>query len=172
MAQQLPAIKSGEVQDPRSLSNLLWAVSELELWTEFRELYDVVTRSAIANIHRYSLTHMATIASAFAKADIRSDELFALMLTECENRPISDPSMIPDLLVLNDSYEKLGIDSGIVKQVLDVVKAAEEKLETIETSEDRKVRVRNFVAELIGTSAIAGAVLIVAALVKIYFARV
>jgi len=94
------------------------------------------------------------------------------MLTECENRPISDPSMIPDLLVLNDSYEKLGIDSGIVKQVLDVVKAAEEKLETIETSEDRKVRVRNFVAELIGTSAIAGAVLIVAALVKIYFARV
>jgi hypothetical protein len=172
MAQQLPAIKSGEVQDPRSLSNLLWAVSELELWTEFRELYDVVTRSAIANIHRYSLTHMATIASAFAKADIRSDELFALMLTECENRPISDPSMIPDLVVLNDSYEKLSIDSGIVKQALDVVKAAEEQLETIETSEDRQVRVRNFVAELIGTSAIAGAVLIVAALVKIYFARV
>ena len=172
MGQQLPAIKSGEVQDPRSLSNLLWAVSELELWKEFSELYDVVTKSAITNIHRYSLTHMATIASAFAKANIRSDELFGLMLTECENRPISDPSMLADLVVLNESYERLGLDSGIVRQALIAVKAEEEQIESVDKNEERQVRVRNFVAELIGTSAIAGAVLIVAALVKIYFARV
>ena len=173
MAQQLPAIKSGEVQDPRSLSNLLWAVSQLELWDEFSELYDAVTRSAIANIHRYSLTHMATIASAFAKANVRSDDLFALMLSECENRPINDPAMIPDLTILKDSYERFGLDSGLVRQMLETYGTDIDE-QTIEVNErdQRNVKVRTFLTELIGTSAIAGAVLIVAALMKIYFARV
>ena len=171
MAQQLPAIKSGEVQDPRSLSNLLWAVSELELWTEFTELYDAVTRSAVANIHRYSLTHMATIASAFAKANIRSDDLFALMLSECENRPINDPAMLPDLVILRNSYERLGLDCGIVGQSVETATAEIQEEIVHQEEQARQVKVRTFLAEVIGTSAIAGAVLILAAIVKIYFAR-
>jgi hypothetical protein len=173
MSQQLPAIKSGEVQDPRSLSNLLWAVSELELWDEFAELYDAVTRSAMSNIHRYSLTHMATIASAFAKANVRSDGLFALMLSECENRPINDPAMIPDLSILRDSYERFGLDSGIVRQTLEnYTEETEDQTIEVDEADQRNIKVRTFLTELIGTSAIAAAVLIVAALMKIYFARV
>lgn len=167
MAQQLPAIKSGEVQDPRSLSNLLWAVSELNLSDEFRGLYDIVAASATSNIHRYSLTHMATIASAYAKARIRMEELFKLIADECNNRPVRDPATWADLVVLNDAFEVLGVDSGIIKQTLNDV--AEER--KVQENRDRKVQLRSFVTDLVGTSAIAACVLILAALLKIYFAR-
>ena len=167
MAQQLPAIKSGEVQDPRSLSNLLWAVSELELWGEFRELYEIVALSAKLNIHRYSLTHMATIASAFAKAQIRADDLFALMASECENRPFDDPSSLPDIFILNDAFESFGLDSGVISRTVNAVNNHHDECNLIE----RQMKVRSFVFDIVQTSAIAAAVLVVAALTKLYLSR-
>ena len=167
MVQQLPAIQSGEVQDPRSLSNLLWAISELNLAADFPRLYDTVRQSAISNIHRYSVTHMATIASAYAKVDIRADELFGLMASECTNRPINDPSLWPDLLVLNDAFVHFGLDSGDVRNI--ILRSADEAKQTDEHV--RQEKIRGFVVDLIGTSVIAAAILVVAALVKIYFGK-
>jgi hypothetical protein len=165
MAQQLPAIKSGEVQDPRSLSNLLWAISELNLSQEFRHLYDAVAASAIANIHRYSLTHMATVASAYAKAEIRPDELFHLMATEAANRAFDDEGQWADLVVLDTAFEHFGIDSGAIREYITNVKHQQEQ----SAVEDRRVRIRSMVTDLITTSAMAAFVLIVAALLRMYF---
>ena len=166
MAQQLPAIQSGEVQDPRSLSNLLWAISELNLSDEFRSLYDKVAASTTANIHRYSLTHMATIASAYSKADIRADELFVLMANECMNRPVDDAGLWPDLVILNEAFEHFGIKSGIIKETVDRVNAEQQAVE----QHDRQVKLKTLVTDLVGTSAIAALVLIVAAILRMYFA--
>lgn len=168
MAQQLPAIKSGEIQDPRSLSNLLWAVSELELWEEFRELYGVVATSTTQNIHRFSLTHMATIASAFAKAKIRADDLFSLMATECENRPFDDPSSLTDIFILNDAFECFNLDSGVINRTVLAVATHQDECNQIE----RQMKVRSFVFDIVQTSAIAAAVLVVAALTKLYLSRI
>lgn len=165
MAQQLPAIKSGEVQDPRSLSNLLWAISELNLQDEFPQIYDEVGNSTKANIHRYSLTHMATIASAFAKADIRSDDLFSLMAAECVNRPIDDPTLWTDLVILNDSFEHFGLPSGIVRE--SIIRAVEEQ--QVAAEQERLSKVRSLITDLLGTSAVAALVLIFAALLRMYF---
>jgi hypothetical protein len=167
MAQQLPAIKSGEIQDPRSLSNLLWAVSELELWEEFRELYEVVASSTTQNIHRFSLTHMATIASAFAKSKIRADDLFSLMATECENRPFDDPSSLPDIFILNDAFDCFNLDSGVINRTVRAVATHQDECNQIE----RQMKVRSFVFDIVQTSAIAAAVLVVAALTKLYLSR-
>jgi len=165
MAQQLPAIKSGEVQDPRSLSNLLWAISELNLSQEFRNLYDVIAVSATANIHRYSLTHMATVASAYAKSNIRSDELFQLMSSEAANRPFDDASQWADLVVLDGAFEHFGLDSGVVKETINKVKEQQE----VSDEHDRRVKIRNMVTDLVTTSVMAAFVLIVAALMRMYF---
>jgi hypothetical protein len=165
MSQQLPGIKSGEVQDPRSLSNLVWAISELMLQDEFRALYDYVARSAIENIHRYSLTHMATIASAYAKAGIRSDDLFRLIVVECNNRPINDPSLWADLLILNESLTSFGLESGVVGETVEKVKTENSAIE----QQDRRDRIRTLMVDLVNTSFIAAAVLLCAALLRIYF---
>ena len=165
MAQQLPAIKSGEVQDPRSLSNLLWAISELNLSGEFRELYDVVSTSAITNIHRYSLTHMATVGSAYAKADVRADELFNLMATEAATRTFDDQSQWADLVVLNEAFVHFDIDSGVVKETISRVKHEQQ----VNEHQERQVKIKNLVTDLVSTSAIAAFVLIIAALLRMYF---
>jgi hypothetical protein len=167
MSQQLPAIQSGDVQDPRSLSNLLWAISELNLANEFPRLYETVRESAISNIHRYSVTHMATIASAYAKADIRADDLFGLMALECNNRPINDSSVWSDLVVLNDAYVHFGIDSGVVKSHIESMVNESTNVH----DQARQEKIRGFVVDLVGTSVIAATVLVVAALVKIYLGK-
>jgi hypothetical protein len=167
MAQQLPAIRSGEVQDPRSLSNLLWAVSELELGSEFEELYSVVAKSAIANIHRYSLTHMATIASAFSKANIRSDELLNLMVQECANRPCDDPASLSDVFILYHALSHFELDTGIIGETVAAVNQEQQETEQIE----RDMKVRSFVFDIVQTSAIAAAVLVTAALLKFYLTK-
>jgi hypothetical protein len=165
MAQQLPAIKSGEVQDPRSLSNLLWAISELNLAQEFRGLYDIIAASATANIHRYSLTHMATVASAYAKADIRSDELFQLMATESANRPFDDASQWADLVVLDGAFEHFALDSGVIRETIAKVKQEQE----VSDENERRAKIKNMVTDLITTSVMAAFVLIVAAMMRMYF---
>lgn len=164
MSQQLPAIKSGEVEDPRSLSNLLWAISELNLHDEFRVLYEEVAKSCTSNIHRYSLTHMATIASAYSKANIRNDELFQLMANECMNRPVDEPGLWPDLVILNDAFENFQMDSGIVRETINRAGQEEEILK----EQERQAKVKTLVTDLVGTSAIAAIVLIIAALLRQY----
>ena len=166
MAQQLPGIQSGEVQDPRSLSNLVWAISELKLQNEFRDLYDHVAKSAIENIHRYSLTHMATIASAYCKADIRSDDLFRLMVLECNNRPVNEPSLRTDLVILHESVQGFGLDSGIVGDTIEKVNQENSLIE----AKERKAQLRSLVVDLVNTSFIAAGVLLVAAFLRMYFA--
>ena len=164
MAQQLPAIQSGEIQDPRSLSNLLWAISELDLSSEFPALYDAVTTSATTNIHRYSITHMATVASAFAKAGVSANELFLLMAHECGMRPIDDNSQWADLVVLNDAFETFGISSGAIKET--IVRVTE--CQKVANNLDRHQKLTTLMTDLVGTSILAAGILIVAALVRAY----
>jgi hypothetical protein len=165
MAQQLPGIESGEVQDPRSLSNLVWAISELKLQDEFRTLYDYVANSAIENIHRYSLTHMATIASAYSKAGILSADLLTLIVSECGNRPINDPVLWADLVILDESLKSFGLDSGMIGETIDTVK----RENLVNEEQDRRDKVRTLVADLVNTSFVAAAVLLIAALLRMYF---
>ena len=166
MAQQLPAIQSGEIQDPRSLSNLLWAISELNLSVEFQDLYDTVAESAMANIHRYSITHMATVASAYAKANVQPNQLFALMAQECSTRMIDETSQWNDLLVLNQAFETFEMDSGIIKETIDRITAEKKKVH----NESRTQKLNTLVTDLVGTSILAGVVLVSAGLVRMYFA--
>lgn len=165
MAQQLPAIQSGEIQDPRSLSNLLWAISELELANEFRSLYDAVATSAVANIHRYSLTHMATITNAYAKADIRADNLFILIAQEAGNRAIEDETQWSDVLTLQQSFDHFEMDSGKLKEVASRLNEFQrEPNEEIQGETKMKLLMK----DLCITSIIAGIVLLLAALVRRY----
>ena len=165
MAQQLPAIESGEIQDPRSLSNLLWAISELNLSTEFQNLYDAVAESAVSNIHRYSITHMATVASAFAKANVHAHQLFTLMAQECSTRPIDDNSQWSDLVILNQAFETFSMDSGIIHEIITRVADEQEKAKV----DTRKEKLNTLVTDLVGTSILAAGVLLVASLVRMYF---
>ena len=166
MAQQLPAIKSGEVLDPRSLSNLLWAISELNLCREFPDLYEAVGASAKANVHRYSLTHMATIASAYAKADIRADELFVLMADEAAGRSVDENTQVADLIVLDQAFQHFNIPSGIINETVSRI-----KLQHVdEQRTNRGSRVREMLVDLASTAVIAGAILLIAALLRLYFA--
>lgn len=166
MAQQLPAIKSGEVLDPRSLSNLLWAISELNLSQDFPELYVVVATSAKANIHRYSLTHMATVASAYAKADLRADELFNLMAEEAKSRSFDDSAQFPDLQVLDGAFKHFGINSGVIHETVSRIQSQHQDAISVE----RKSRMREIFIDLATTSMMAAIVLLIAALLRIYFA--
>ena len=166
MAQQLPAIKSGEVLDPRSLSNLLWAISELNLAGEFEELYDAVASSARANIHRYSLTHMATIASAYAKANLRSDELFRLMADEAASRSFDDDSQFADLSVLEEAFKHFAIDSGVIHDSVSRIRAQQIEFQSTE----RRSKAWEMMVDLASTSFIAAMVLFAAALLRLYFA--
>ena len=165
MAQQLPAIKSGEILDPRSLSNLLWAISELNLSSDFTELYAAVANSAKANIHRYSLTHMATVASAYAKADVRSDELFRLMAEEAKNRAFDDVAQFADLQVLEDSFNHFGIDAGVIHETVSRIQSQQQEAQSVE----RKSKLQDIFIDLAGTSVIAAVVLLIAALLRMYF---
>jgi hypothetical protein len=163
MAQQLPAIRSGEIQDPRSLSNLLWAISELNLSQEFPDLYATVAHSAISNIHRYSLTHMATVSSAFAKADVRADDLFKLMAQEATSRTVDDESQLSDLLTLQNSFDHFELDSGRLKEFLGEI-VEEEHQEIVPNQPESKTKL--LVQDLLVTSIIAGVALVVATLVR------
>lgn len=164
MAQQLPAIQSGEIQDPRSLSNLLWGISELNLATEFPALYVAVAQTAVANIHRYSLTHMATICSAYAKANIRADDLFTLIAQEASNRSIEDESQSPDVVSLQQSFDHFEIDSGKLKEVASRIRDTQHEIEF--TPQETKLKL--LVKDLCITSVIAAIVLLIAAIVRRY----
>ena len=166
MAQQLPAIRSGEILDPRSLSNLLWAISELNLSHDFSELYTAVANSAMANIHRYSLTHMATIASAYAKADVRSDELFCLMADEAKNRSFDDITQFPDLHVLDASFRHFGIDAGAIHEIVSRIQSSQSEARLVQ----RKSTLQDIFIDLASTSIIAAIVLIIAAVLRVYLA--
>jgi hypothetical protein len=108
---------------------------------------------------------MATVASAYAKADIRSDELFQLMATESANRPFDDASQWADLVVLNGAFEHFGIDSGIIRETITRVKQQRE----MSDENERRAKVKSMVSDLLTTSVMAAFVLIVAALMRMYF---
>jgi hypothetical protein len=52
ISRQLPLVKSLTVTDPRSLSNMLWALAELGLEGKHPEVFDAVCKSTMENTHR------------------------------------------------------------------------------------------------------------------------
>ena len=170
MARQIPVIKSREVADPRSLSNLLWAMAELQLQNIYGEAIEAIGQSAVENIHRYSLTHMATLCSAFAKASVRNDPLFELISRECETREgVNDPACLADLTKLKESLAAFGFKSDLVSEQVVKLTSLEQqtKVETSVKEESKWVKVA---WDLLGTTLVAICVIVVASLVKKYFA--
>jgi len=169
MAKQTPVIRSREVADPRSLSNLLWALAELQLQHIYGEAIEAIGHSAVDNIHRYSLTHMATMCSAFAKAGVRNDTLFGLITKECESRDgVTDPACIADLVKLKESLAAFGFKSELVTLQVDKMAVQEKAAESVIVQEDSKwVKIA---WDILGTTLVAICVIILASLVKTYFA--
>jgi hypothetical protein len=171
MAKQTPVIRSREVADPRSLSNLLWALAELQLQHTYGETIDAIGQSAVENIHRYSLTHMATLCCAFAKSGVRNDVLFDLIARECETRDgVNDPACFADLVKLKESLAVFGFKSDLVTVQVDkmVTLANVESAATVVKQEESKWM--KIAWDLLGTTLVAICVIIVASLVKRYFA--
>ena len=163
MGRQLPAIKSREVADPRSLSNLLWALAELGLQNDFPEAFAVIGASSIENIHRYSLTHMATLCSAYAKAGVENRALFELVTEECAGRDgVNDPGSLGDLMTLKESLSKFGYDSELLRAQIDKMTHLEVQAE----SPAEETKCNRLFWDLLGTSLTSVVVILVATMIK------
>ena len=62
------AIGAGDLADPRSLSNLVWAVVQVGKHHEYIAIVTAIVDSTLGNINRYSLTHLATLLGALKRA--------------------------------------------------------------------------------------------------------
>ena len=168
LARQLPAIQSREVADPRSLSNLLWGLAQLvesgQLSHQFKEAFAAVSSSALENMHRYSLTHMATLCSAFAKAGIQNEELFTLVSQECGGRDgLADPASLTDLLTLQEALNAFGHSShdldAQISKTTNIGKVVEQGVE-------QEGKCYKLFWDLVGTSLTALIVILIATIFK------
>ena len=63
-------IASEDLADPRGLSNLVWTLVQVDKYSEHTAVVKTVICSAISNINRYSLTHLATLLGSLVRAGV------------------------------------------------------------------------------------------------------
>lgn len=110
LSNQVRGMTDGGIVDPRSISNLVWSVSELALGSTHGSVFTAAAGSAIANIHRYSLTHLSTLLSGFEKANQYDPALLVAVSKELTRRNLEDsldPSSRTDLEMIKTSIAHL-----------------------------------------------------------------